>query len=230
MVVKRLGKSCVVLLSKPAIPGRVKTRLIGSLSAEQTAALHRAFVRDVVIELRRGPFDLTLAWAVLTLDDGAEVASIDLEETRGLEAFHQQGDGLGERLHHALAHLAERYEQVAAIGSDHPELSFETVADAFRSLEAGDEVVLGPSEDGGYYLIAARREALTPELFAGVPWSTGAVFASTVERCERLGLRWSQLPMGTDVDLPEDFERLRDRLARGEVDCRQTQALIDSWS
>ena len=87
----------------------------------------------------------------------------------------------------------------------------ETVAEAFRRLEAGDEVVLGPSEDGGYYLIAVRREALTRELFSDIAWSTETVFSSTVARCEALGLRWSQLEMGTDVDLPADLERLRGR-------------------
>lgn len=222
--VNQRAESCAALFAKPPIPGRVKTRLVGALSAEQAAELYAAFLADALAELARGPFELAVAWAV----EGGE-ALPELPATAALERFAQRGEGLGERLVHGLSYLAERYPRVAAVGSDHPELGAPTVAEAFERLAVGAEVVIGPSEDGGYYLIAMRREALVPRLFEDVPWSTGAVLSTTLERCHELGLRYELLAEGHDVDRPSDLDRLARRLARGEVECPRTRDLLQRW-
>jgi rSAM/selenodomain-associated transferase 1 len=211
---------CLLLFSKPARPGRVKTRLIGDLSAEQAAELSAAFLADAIAELTAGRYDLKLAWA---LEEGEEPPPSDLPVVR------QKGGDLGERLHAALSEAARRYPRVAAVGSDHPTLSRREVEAAFELLEGGAEVVLGPADDGGYYLIAIGRAQLSAELFSGIPWSSSEVLASTLERCRLLGLSVRLLPGGRDVDTPSDLAALTSRLALGGSGCPRTRALLARW-
>ena len=142
----------------------------------------------------------------------------------------QEGADLGERLHRALAAAAAEHSLVAAVGSDLPRLAVERVEEAFARLAAGAPVVLGPAEDGGYYLVGVRSEALSPRLFADVPWSGPRVLAATLARCAELGLTPALLPAEADVDTPEDLERLAGELARGgRADCPRTTALLAAW-
>ena len=90
-------------------------------------------------------------------------------------------------------------------------------------------MVLGPAEDGGYYLIALRPEAVRPRLFEGIAWSTDQVLAATLDRCRELGLRVELLPEASDVDTPEDLRRLAARMAEeGDLACPRTHALLAS--
>jgi len=213
-------QGCVVVFSKPAVPGTVKTRLIGELSAEQTAQLHQAFLDDLVARLGASDHALWLAWA---LAEGEEPPPHELTSLR------QEGADLGARLFAALAAAAERYRLVAAVGSDHPEMPVARVDDAFSRLAAGADVVLGPAADGGYYLVAARRDSLRPEIFAGIPWSTAAVLRRTLERCRALGLEVELLEVGHDVDAPGDLPRLASYLREHPAACPQTHGLLAAW-
>ena len=216
-----VAPACLVLFTKPAVAGRVKTRLLGAVSAEQAAALHAAFLADLLDRLRGAPgFDLVIAWA---LDAG------EAPPDCGLPALRQRGSDLGERLHDALAAAARRYAFVAAIGSDHPELPRERVGEAFAALAAGADVALGPASDGGYYLVAARAAALSPRLFADIPWSGPEVLARTLDRCAELGLEVALLAPGDDVDTPADLERLAATLRRDGGCCPRTAALLAGW-
>ena len=166
----------LLLFTKPAREGRVKTRLIGDLTAAAAAALHAAFLADLLARLRQGDFDLRLAWA---LEPGEALPAAPVPGVR------QEGESLGERLYRALAAAAGEagVTAVAALGSDHPTLPLALVHRAFERVEAGADVVLGPAEDGGYYLIALSAGAVAPRLFAEIAWSTGAVLAETLARC-----------------------------------------------
>jgi len=218
--------SCLLLYTKPARPGRVKTRLIGGLTAEQAAELHAAFLGDVLSELRRGNFHLRVAWAL----DTSDASFPEFQEARGIDAVRQEGGDLGSRLYHGLAAAAaECFDYVAAVGSDHPELRFTAVEDAFSRLSKGAEVVLGPSEDGGYFLVGMRRQALARRLFEDVPWSTDQVCATTVERCRELGLVTELLPTGRDVDVADDLHRLAGRLVGETKACPRTRELLKRW-
>ena len=213
----------LLLFTKPARPGRVKTRLIGELTAEEAARLHAAFLGDLVDRLQGGDFELTLAWA---LDPDEEMPAAPMPGVR------QRGRDLGERLYFALseAALSEAGSgTVAAVGSDHPTLCLELVHRAFATLEdseAGADVVLGPAEDGGYYLIALRADAVSPRLFADIAWSTGQVLATTLERCRELGLRVELLPEESDVDTPDDLRRLAGRMLTSDLGCPRTRELL----
>jgi glycosyltransferase A (GT-A) superfamily protein (DUF2064 family) len=99
-------------------------------------------------------------------------------------------------------------ERVVLIGSDSPDLPAEFIAEAFSSLATHD-VVLGPSADGGYYLVGAARRV--PPIFEGIAWSTPDVWPQTVALLS--GCRWCQLPRWYDVDTGEDLHKLMARLA-----------------
>ena len=183
----------LLLFTKPAREGRVKTRLIGDLTAAEAAALHAAFLDDLVDRLREGDFELQLAWA------------LDAEDELPAGGIRQQGDDLGERLYRALSEAARDGSSVMALGSDHPTLPKELIEEAFERLENGAEVVLGPAEDGGYYLIALRSYAVDSRLFENIAWSTDQVAAQTISRIGAIG--WSLNVSDTlrDIDEPEDL-------------------------
>jgi rSAM/selenodomain-associated transferase 1 len=210
----------LLLFTKPARAGRVKTRLIGDLTPVEAAELHAAFLDDLLDRLRAGDFELRLAWA-LDPDEPLPAGPVP--------GFRQLGEDLGERLYLALSEVPGA---VAALGSDHPTLPLELVHRAFERVEAGADVVLGPAEDGGYYLIAlegGNGGAVPRRLFEGIDWSTERVLPQTLERCRELGLRVELLPMASDVDTPEDLRRLAARLAVEELGCPRTRALLGAW-
>ncbi len=226
--------ACVLLFTKPPRPGRVKTRLIGELSAEEAAELHAAFLGDVGESLSQGRFELRIAWALdegepqpteETILVGAMVPSVVAAKA----GFRQQGEDLGERLYHGLRRAADRFEMLAAVGSDSPELRADTVEDAFARLAAGADVALGPTRDGGYYLIALRRQSVRRELFEGIAWSTESVLEQTHQRCRELGLKVELLPVVDDVDVEEDLHGLSCRLTAGGEGSPRTRALLTAW-
>lgn len=215
----------LLLFTKPAVPGRVKTRLHSMLSPEQAAALHAAFLGDLCERLAPGNFELAVAWA---LEPGEEPPA-DLLPV-ALPAVRQSGADLGARLYNALAAAARHSRSVAAVGSDHPDLPLAVVEEAFAALEGGKDLVLGPAADGGYYLIGCRMAALARRLFDDVPWSGPEVLGTTLERARELDLAVELLAPASDVDTPEDLERLRRRLAAGGLaPCPRTASLLADW-
>ncbi|MCB1008305.1 MAG: TIGR04282 family arsenosugar biosynthesis glycosyltransferase [Acidobacteria bacterium] len=199
-----MTKRAILLFSKPATPGRVKTRLIGPLSAEEAARLHEAFLLDLHDRFAGGPVELRIFWGL-----GPDEAL----PARPGGGRRQEGAELGERLRRAIEASAD-CEQVAVVGSDHPELSEASVARAFEALDEGADVVFGPALDGGYYLVGLRPRALRRELFEGIPWSTEKVLAASIARAGSLGLDVALLEPGCDVDRPEDLAPLAARLRR----------------
>lgn len=210
----------LLLFTKPAEPGRVKTRLIGDLTSSEAAQLHEAFLLDMVERLEGGEFELRIAWAL----DGEQ------EPPPWSPAWvRQEGSDLGSRLYSALAGAAANGAAVAAIGSDHPGLAKESVEAAFGRIEAGADAVLGPAEDGGYYLIALAPDQVHRRLFEDIPWSTDRVLEETEARCRELGLRVERLATGADVDTPEDLRRLASQLERGGEGAPRTRSLLARW-
>jgi uncharacterized protein len=211
------ARRSLVVLTKPAIPGRVKTRLIGVLSAQEAAALHQAFLNDLLIELGTGDFLPRLAWAL-------EPGEFLPESVWPAEA--QQGTTLGQRIFAALERATRSANVVAAIGSDHPELQRDQVERAFAAVEDGADVALGPSADGGYYLIAVAAKKLDWRIFSEIPWSSATVFETTLLRCRELGLRVEVLPEGHDVDVIADLRGLSERLRQRDGGCLATRAAL----
>lgn len=212
--------ACLLLFAKPPRAGAVKTRLIHArLPPARAAELYEAFLRDLQERLESGPFDLRIVWA---MEDRETVP-----EGMG-DGWRQRGDDLGERLFHALHDAAADHELVAAVGADHPDLPLERVQEAFAELRRGRPMVLGPSRDGGYYLVGLRAAAVDRRLFSGIAWSTAGVLRATLSRARDLGLDPALLPEEADVDRPDDLERLVERLENGR-EAPRTAALLHAW-
>ena len=194
---------CLLVFSKPGIPGRVKTRLIGELTPDQAAALHDAFLADLISEMASGRFAMEVWWV---LEEQEQPPDLPVSSRR------QVGADLGARLFHALSDARERFRWLCVVGTDHPELPVSLVERAFESLSAGRDAVFGPTDDGGYYLAALAAGAVRSELFDAMPWSTSAVLSRTVEACVRLGLEVDLLPTVVDIDTAQDLEGLVQRL------------------
>ncbi len=225
----------LLLYTKPAIPGRVKTRLVGELTPAQAAELHGAFVADLLERLAGQDFELWVAWALEANEEPPP-----LQVGRPVPVLRQEGAGLGERLYRGLARAARESggaRAVAALGSDHPTVPLATLREAFARVDGGADVVLGPSLDGGYYLIALAPGAVRPELFERIDWSTERVLAQTLERAREAGLEVSLLEEASDVDTPEDLRRLAALLRAGAdapaspaaSPCPRTRDLLAAW-
>ncbi|HYR69360.1 MAG TPA: TIGR04282 family arsenosugar biosynthesis glycosyltransferase [Candidatus Dormibacteraeota bacterium] len=198
--------AAIAIFAKAPIPGRVKTRLVPPLSREEAAAVARACLETT---LRRFA-PLLEAPIALFLDGEADGTLRALAGSLGVGIVPQVGADLGARLEGAFRSLREGgATKTVALGSDSPTVNPAWIAHAIASLDTHDAVI-GPTEDGGYYLIGLRAPA--PELFRDIPWSTDRVARATLARASALGLAVDLLPAWYDVD---DIPTLRRALADG---------------
>ena len=200
------GRAALLVFAKAPRPGEVKTRLARSLGRGgapehgAAAALYRRMGRQVVDAVAEGPAALTVCY------DPPD-AEAEVRDWLGPAPLHYwpQGEGdLGERMSRMFARAFRGTGRVVLIGTDTPAIRAGTVARALSALDGAD-VVLGPAEDGGYYLVALRKPC--PGLFAGISWSTGSVLSETVARALKPGLEVTFLEVERDVDTAEDLER-----------------------
>lgn len=211
-------KRALICFTRAPVPGRTKTRLMPLLSAEECAALHTAFLRDIAGVCGRVDADLYVAYA----PEGGWGALREIFPA-ALGFFPQEGDGLGERMHRALSRvLALGYGAGVLIGSDLPELTEAHLAAAFAALEEAD-ASLGPTEDGGYYLVGLKKPC--PALFAGQAYGHGSVYRNALAAIRGAGLRFLPAPPCRDVDVPEDLRRLPGTVAPGSHTARFLKTL-----
>jgi rSAM/selenodomain-associated transferase 1 len=198
----------VAIVAKAPRAGDVKTRLCPPLDPAGAARLSRAFLLDKIEQVRG--LD-GVGHAIVYAPEEARPVFLGLAPDFALTP--QRGRDLGERLVASFAELfAEGYEAVLLIDSDTPTLPTEYLLEALDLIAKPEvDLVIGPSEDGGYYLVGLR--APRPTLFEGIPWSTPAVLAETLERARRLGLGVRRLPLWWDVDTGSDLARLQAQLA-----------------
>lgn len=202
-------------MARYPVAGRTKTRLVPALGAQGAAALYAAFLADLGRRLSR--LRTGLYWAYTPA--AAPFARLGLPG----EAFPQASGDLGRRLYCVFQRLfAAGHSLVVVIGSDSPHLPVAYLVRAVERLGKAD-VVLGPADDGGYYLVGMR--ALN-DLFHGIPWSTGTVLAETLRRAEATGLRVELLPRTFDVDEPADLPRLERAVRRRREDLRATREVL----
>ena len=195
-------------MAKAPRPGKVKTRLSPPLTLEQTAALNVRFLRDTTENLATIAGSAGLI-SYTPVGDEALFAGL-LPETFALVA--QRGDGFGERLLAAAEDtLLIGYGAVCLIDSDSPTVPAAAFKKAVEALAMpGDRIVLGPSQDGGYYLIGMKQAHAEP--FARISWSTGSVFEETLARCREAGLEVVILPTWYDVDDADTLAVLNEEL------------------
>lgn len=209
-------------MAKEPRPGNVKTRLSPSLSPDEAAELARCFVLDTVELGQSAASDINgLDVKIACTPPNASKAFEDLlddHKIEDVEVVPQSGAKLGERLDHVIGcQLDAGYRMVAAINSDGPSLPLKSVVSAFETLDRDDvDIVLGPAEDGGYYLIGMKRR--WPQVTIDVEMSTSTVLKETVAIAESLGARVELLPPWFDVDEPADLRRLERDIEAG-IDC-----------
>jgi uncharacterized protein len=201
-------QSAVAIMAKAPQPGQVKTRLCPPLSHREAAHLYQCFLRDKIAQLNAVP---RAAPVVSYSPDESESVFKDLTPPHFL-LLPQRGDDLGARLLFTFDQLFRQgFIQVIVIDSDTPTLPTAYLEQALRLIAADEnDVVLGPTEDGGYYLIGLRQSHR--ELFERMPWSTSQVFLETRRRSERSGLTVACTESWYDVDTPEDLARLMESL------------------
>jgi rSAM/selenodomain-associated transferase 1 len=198
-------RRALIVIAKAPQPGVTKTRLVPVLSPDEAAALYRAFLLDT-IEL-----GVRLGWerTCIIHPRGAGPA-LRAIAPRQVALLEQSAEGLGNALAFGFDHhFREGFERVVLIGSDNPTLPAEPIEQACAALDTHD-VSLGPTSDGGYYLIAMRGPYL--EMFEAIEWSTSRVAAQTLARARQLGLRVHAVAEWYDVDCPADLDRLRREL------------------
>jgi len=207
------------------VPGAapVKSRLHAALTPDRATELYRCFLLDRLDALA-GVRGIAHVVAFTPPEAAAVMAALAPPVFRLLA---QDGEGLGERLTRVFARLLdEGHAGAVALDSDSPTLPMAYVVEAARTLATrAADLVVGPSDDGGYYLIGLR--APQPALFDGVPWSSAHTRRATLERARALGLSVRMLPPWFDIDTADDLARLRAELA-GRVSPPRTAAFVRS--
>ncbi len=201
--------ACLIVFAKDPIPGRVKTRLIPRITPDEAAKLYKAFSLDIISNARKLKRNSVNNVTVAYTPNGAEKAFRKLIE-QPTNFLPQKGKNLGERMKNAFKQsFAEGAKRVVIIGSDSPTLPVSYIQKAFDTLKK-IPIVIGPTFDGGYYLIGLS--GLNDDIFDGIGWGTSRVFDQTLTRIKSLNTQVYVLPPWYDVDTSEDLEFLRTHL------------------
>ena len=204
-------RQALTVVAKAPQPGKVKTRLHSRLSADDATELYRCFLKDTLLLMECVP-ETERVISYTPRGEERYFEGIHAGKDGGPRMLLQRGEGFGDRLYHAFDELfMEGFDSVVIIDADSPTLPCTYLMEAFEELaRPGDRVVLGPAEDGGYYLIGFSRPHR--RLFERITWSTDRVLAETVERAQEIALNVSFLPLWYDVDDAAALERLKREL------------------
>lgn len=192
-----MSKTLIQLFAKPPVSGQVKTRLIPELGEKAATAIYQYCLDHNLQLVRHSGFDYQIWLSQTTGNDYF-----------GESVFYQQGNNLGEKMHHALASQLKNnngdYDKVILIGSDCLELTQPLLRRVDTKLDH-HELVLIPALDGGYVLIAARN-AINPIVFTDIDWSTDRVLKQTMDRVMQAGITTAVMNPLRDIDRPQDLQ------------------------
>jgi len=195
-----MSEGRILVFAKAPIPGKAKTRLTPTLGEEGAAKLHARLVMhtlDRVCNPSGHPVEL---WCTPRLGHDFFRTCAKAYELR---LKLQQGKDLGARMYSAFASTLADCPWAILLGTDCPDLDYRDIQKAIALLCNGNDAVIGPAHDGGYYLLGLRQPF--PELFADIPWGTDQVWEVTRKRLEQLGCRYATLRVQHDLDRPEDL-------------------------
>jgi rSAM/selenodomain-associated transferase 1 len=193
--------------------GKVKTRVASAMGDKMAMKLYRRFLLEMLFTLNKGTFLFYLCFH-------PENSLNDLKDWLGDHYLYtpQMGENLGQRMKNGFVEaFSMNFKRVVLIGSDIPDLPLEFIEEAFNSLGEKDAVI-GPSFDGGYYLIGFRDKTFSPKVFEGIPWSTEKVFEETMKILKQEGLLVHTLPRWRDIDTIEDLKNLPGRSTNSKPD------------
>jgi hypothetical protein len=195
-----MKKQALIIFAKNNVSGKVKTRLAATIGNNAALTVYKQLVEHTVSITSYLPVDKIVFYS-------NRLEQEDVWDTNHYYKQLQHGNDLGERMSHAFATSFQKgYDKVVIIGTDCPELNAEIIMNAFAYLNKHD-VVIGPAEDGGYYLLGMKQ--LISELFENIRWSTNAVLDETTKKCADLKLNYYLLPMLKDIDEEKDLVHLK---------------------
>jgi len=211
-------KKCLIIFAKEPKKGQVKTRLKKALSEGQCLELYKAFLKDIYMMANKVDADLR----ILAFEANHRKPEYLRKTFRGFSFYQQWGKDLGERMYHAF-NFAKRKKatKTIIIGSDTPTLPPQYIRVAFNCLDQ-DDMVLGPSRDGGYYLIGLKKNH--KDLYENVRWSSTKVLRETIRNAKRLRKKLFLLKPWYDIDEPKDLRRLQKEL----MDKRNTKSVMST--
>jgi rSAM/selenodomain-associated transferase 1 len=220
-----VNEQALIIMAKRPIPGRTKTRLVPPLTEEQAAELYTYFLRDA-LELARSLPQVTPFIAYTPADE--HTAAYFRDFAPDFQLISQVGTTLGERLDHVISHcLHAGFNPVAAMNSDSPTLPAAFVHDGFSRLAAPDvDLILGPCQDGGYYLIGVKKPP--SRVVRDVQMSTDQVLIDTLQIAAEEALKVQLLPPWFDVDSMDDLQRLRSTSAYAQASGLHTRRYLES--
>jgi uncharacterized protein len=204
--VKNPINPCILVFIKAPSPGQVKTRLGKFIGNTEVVQLYRYFVEDILTTIDALSVDSLIFFTP------SNCLSM-LQSWLGFHRTHipQQGDSLGDRMAHAFRTSFDLgYQQVLIVGSDSPDLPNNYLLEALEALQQ-DRVVIGPSEDGGYYTLGFTPKTFCPEVFQDMPWSTSQVYPLTLETLKQNTRTVQILPTWSDIDTLEDLWTFHNR-------------------
>lgn len=206
MPAEREQARAIIVFLKNFEAGRVKTRLAARIGDKQALEVYKTMVARLLSNLK--PLaDIVVPYLNVLPDRRSEISALSPLLYRQRPRA-QKGRDLWERMSNAFAEVfAEGVESALLIGSDIPEIDACLLENYFERLKRFP-VVIGPAEDGGYYLIGFRRQAFAQEVFTGIAWSTETVLQQTVEKIRSCGLAYYQGKPLRDIDTVEDLESL----------------------
>jgi rSAM/selenodomain-associated transferase 1 len=194
-------------MARAPLARHCKTRLAVAVGAEKAAAIYHAMLLDSLDTFSRVGASRCVVMAAPEHDGVAHLRRV---VPPSWEVIAQEGEGLGARLAHAFRVLGERGAPVVLTDSDSPTVDGAAIAHALARFAGPRKALMGPCDDGGYYLIGLTTLELG--ILDGISWSTPEVAAQTRVRCAALRISLEELPLGYDVDGPPDLDRLREEL------------------
>ena len=219
-------KRTIIIMAKVPSAGNVKTRLQPFLSPDECTALSKAFLQDAVTKAKTVCENVILAYS-----PPAEINALRNFLPSQNTFIEQTGRDLGEKMFNAFKFVFEdQTDAVVMIGTDSPTFPIDHIEQAFEFLETNSDVVLGKTEDGGFYLIGLRK--LPERIFENVAWSSPETFEQMFENIHRLRLHLREVPSWYDVDEREDFEKLQAEILHNKNAQRrapETYSIIKRW-
>lgn len=208
-------EKCTLVFIKSPEKGTVKSRLAAVIGEEHACRLYELFVLDLLKTLEKAADDGNYALKVCFYPPESEKAIAAWLGSR-FEYLPQQGRDLGERMSKTFMEgFAAGYRQILLVGSDIPDLPVQIIHNGFASLRQHGAVI-GPSHDGGYYLIGFRSDCFLPDIFAGILWGTNEVFEKTMTLFRLGNQDVSILPVWRDIDTLDDLRNLQARHPHGD--------------
>ncbi len=194
----------LLIFAKAPEPGAVKSRLISCLGAQGAANLYLQMARHCIQQACGAQLCPVELWCSPSID---HPFFHQCAQEFAVSLFDQCKGGLGDRMAYGLADGLQRAKSALIIGTDCPAITVDDLGQCLHWLHHDTDVVLGPTEDSGYYLLGARK--MVAELFSDIPWGGPQVLPMTRQRIESLGMQCRELATRWDVDRPEDVKRLK---------------------